>query len=236
MHKTQWVAGILAVIVLVIMAGTQVGVRAGDWFMAARAGLDMFSRVGWPVVALGALAIAFRTRERAPGFYALALLVNVGTQWTGFLGGVRPWLFIVPAGTLCLALAMLNWVPGALARWLLACAGLEAAIHWLYLYSPSWFGASPGSAAVLDLIVTAFWALFSVIAWQGATRWRPLVWLAWQGIVSVALMLFTVVQLLLPTTLGHLTFGVPSLILHPLPMLMACGFVWSAFPRTRPAA
>jgi hypothetical protein len=121
-----------------------------------------------------------------------------------------------------------------LLRWLLVVGGFRTALQWLIL-TMTGFMMTPQIGAVINLVLVAYWALFAAAAWQGARERRPLVWLFWEGIFSVALMVLAEVQLLFPVTLGS-RFAWIYLLLLPLPLVAMLGFVWSAFSRTRTVA
>lgn len=234
MRKSQWIAGILALIVLAVIAGKQLGVSGADAFWAARAGIDILSKVGWTLAALGGLALALRTHDRAAGFYALALLIGAAARWGAYLGATQTWAWVNPFDFVLLALAMLSWAPGALSRWLLGVGALRAVVQWLFLAEAP-LRLSPPVAAALNLILIGYWALFAAAAWQGCKTWRPLLWLSWQGVISVIMLLFSVGQLLFPVQLPE-ALGWTYLVLAPVPMLTTLGFIWSAFPRTQIAS
>lgn len=238
-RKSLWLPLALAVLLILLIAGAQIGLRGHDVQLLVYDSLEVVVPFLWVPLGIAALVVWGRNREKAVGFLALAitshgvvLLVNALAQLPGLTQLHLLRYLILPLEPVGLTLAVLAWAkktPGRARQALLILMTAAAAGPYLYLINFSLQGPTQLTASILQLIQTVYWAAYVAVAWNGYLQesHMPLFWLAMQALWLGLHSLTSTVSLLLPMTGSN--YSLPLYFVQTVLSLVATGGVlWSA--------
>ena len=235
MRKSLWLPLALAVLLILLIVGAQVGLRRHDLALLLIDSLELLVPLLWVPIGLGAIFVWRRTGEAAAGYYALAMTPHAVAMIfyaIALLPGqtqlhlVR--YILLPLQPIGLALAALAWAkePRGLPRQaLIILTAATAAGHYLYLTAFSHLGATQGVLGAIQLIQTAYWAVLVAVAWNGFRRElrQTLLWISLLALCLGLHSLSGTISLLLPMVAAF--FSMPLYYLMSLLALIAAGGV-----------
>jgi len=234
-RKSLWLPLALAVLLILLIAGAQVGLRRHDLALLLIHSLELLAPLLWVPIGIAAIFVWRRTGEAAAGYYALAMAPHAVAMLfyaIALLPGqtqlhlVR--YMLLPLQPIGLALAALAWAKeprGLPRRALTILTAATAAGHYLYLFTFSLHGATQGALGTIQLIQTAYWAVLVAVAWNGYRR-EPRQALLWMSLLALCLGLHSLtgtISLLLPMAASF--FSMPLYYILTLLALIAAGGV-----------
>ncbi|MDF2629930.1 MAG: hypothetical protein K0R39_3761 [Symbiobacteriaceae bacterium] len=234
MRKSFWLPLALAALLIILIAGAQLGLRRQDVLPVAADLLRQVTRVAWLLMGAAAIGVWLYTRQRAAGFYAFALTAQA-IGLLAYLANLHLVRFLLmPLLPIALTLAALAWapaVPRRIRQALIIVTTITVLAQYLYLLVLS-TRATQQHAAILLLIQSAQAIALTAAAWSGFrhdSAQRPLLWLAVQGLTqSISLLPSALSLLLWPTTPSLLLPAYFDYALTILNFVAAIGVLWSA--------
>jgi hypothetical protein len=237
-RKSLWLPLALGVLLLLLIAGAQVGLRRHDLALLLLDSLEFLVPLLWVPIGIAAIFVWRRTGEAAAGYFTLAMAPHAVAMIFSAIallpGQTQLHLvryMLLPLQPIGLALATLTWAkePRGLPRQALTIlTAATAAGHYLYLFTVSLHGATQGVAGAVQLIQTAYWAVLVAVAWKGYRR-EPRQTLLWMSLLALCLGLHSLsgtISLLLPMAASF--FSMPLFYLMSLLSLIAAGGVLSS--------